>query len=375
MSGLHGIFVPLLGALVLFGCESAPSSELPGGGDLGSDAGSPADTGGTAPRLATQVGIRTADLTLRGTLEIPPRMDAERVPAVVLVHGSGPNSRDQPVEGQLALFFGFEIRVLKELSNQLVGNGFAALRYDKRTCGTFNQCANNDYPPATAQVTVDDFIADVEAAAEFLRQRPEIDPSRVFVVGHSQGGGLVPAVLERHPELAGGVMLAAPHRPIDALLQHQLDLSREILLENGVPPREVETALVGLTGLVEDLQGLRAGTHDGQPIAGAPDSFWRSWFDVGDRAPAAAAALDRPLLALGGTMDFNVPASEIALWQATFDTADPNPGHQAAVIDCVSHALNCIRQPDRTQIMPSDLGRSLHPALVDRMIEFLRSRL
>src|SRR3954468_15065612 len=75
---------------------------------------------------------------LQGTLTLPARDVGARVPAVVIVHGSGPMSRDGVMRGQIGLGFGFELPVYQRLAAALASHGFAVYRYDKRTCGSFN---------------------------------------------------------------------------------------------------------------------------------------------------------------------------------------------------------------------------------------------
>ncbi|MEZ4314925.1 MAG: hypothetical protein R3F14_43480 [Polyangiaceae bacterium] len=76
----------------------------------------------------------------RRPLSLPACPERARVPAVVIVHGSGPMSRDGVMRGQIGLGFGFELPVYKRLAEALTARGYAVYRYDKRTCGSFNDC-------------------------------------------------------------------------------------------------------------------------------------------------------------------------------------------------------------------------------------------
>src|SRR6185369_6762687 len=106
---------------------------------------------------------------LEGTLTLPARAEGERVPAVVIVHGSGPMSRDGIMRGQLGLSFGFELPVYKRLAEALTARGYAVYRYDKRTCGTFNGCTEHGpsmmpYSLVETAFATGELVGDAEAA-------------------------------------------------------------------------------------------------------------------------------------------------------------------------------------------------------------------
>jgi uncharacterized protein len=98
------------------------------------------------------------------------------------------------------------------LTEKLVNPGFAVLRVDDRGIGSSSGSA--DF------TTFDDAVADARAAVTALRSQPGIDPRRLFLVGHSEGG-LVAATVARGTPVAGAVMLAGPGCPIDELLHDQ----------------------------------------------------------------------------------------------------------------------------------------------------------
>jgi pimeloyl-ACP methyl ester carboxylesterase len=136
-----------------------------------------------------------AHVKLSGTLTAP--QDAASgpgpFPAVVLIAGSGPNTRDEPLMGH---------KFFLVLADWLTRHGIAVLRYDKRGTGA----SGGDYAKATTM----DFAADAEAAAAYLRGRPEIDPRRVGLIGHSEGGLIAPMVAVKDPKIAFIVLMAGP---------------------------------------------------------------------------------------------------------------------------------------------------------------------
>ena len=132
-----------------------------------------------------------------GTLAIPDDYKEGKLPAFVLVHGSGPNDRDENAD--LRLLFPkrkekfaeilksfnldpskLKLNVFNRMSSHLVKEGFIILRYDKRGVGK----SSGDYKKAGFK----DLIFDVHAAIKFLRSQPEVDSAKTVVLGHSEGG-------------------------------------------------------------------------------------------------------------------------------------------------------------------------------------------
>ena len=97
------------------------------------DGGAPTDPPPVAEVVSEDVSFPGPDFSREGTLLLPAEAASEVVPGIVLMHGSGPNSRNEPVAGQLNMTFGFTIEVFVELAEAFGDAGYAVLRYDKRT--------------------------------------------------------------------------------------------------------------------------------------------------------------------------------------------------------------------------------------------------
>lgn len=311
---------------------------------------------------------------LEGTLTLPAREEGERVPAVVIVHGSGPMSRDGVMRGQIGLGFGFQIPVYQRLADALADRGYAVYRYDKRTCGAFNDCSDGGFTsvPYTlleVEFATTEYVLDAEAALDAVAERPEIDPGRLFFAGHSEGGELVPVLLSDRPRVRAGVMLAPPFHTMTVVLEQQAERVRWSFTMAGQPER-AEAEGRELLAAAQALRQIERGTHLGAPILGQPPGLWESWIELARRAPDLARKLDRPLLVIGGSYDYNVAPSEIESWAKWLDGSSRAP-HRVRVIDCVTHALNCITQPDATRIRPDDIGRDISPEVLAEVSRFL----
>jgi pimeloyl-ACP methyl ester carboxylesterase len=265
--------------------------------------------------------------------------------------------------------FGFEIPVFAELAAALQENGWAVLTYDKRSCGPFNGCADNGYPLPDADLTIETFIDDARAGIAFLRARPEVDPGSISILGHSQGAQFVTLMLDEDPRLAKGIMVAGPYRPIDEITRAQLESTIELLGQMGME-RDEALALPAVTALVEmsdGLAGLRSG--NAEPVAGVSAQFWQSWFDLHERGLGAAARITQPLLVLNGEYDWNVPPVEAEAWGEYL--REVGADHELVIVPCITHALNCVSEPDPALITAGDIGGTVATEVIDAILRFL----
>ena len=151
---------------------------------------------------------------LAGTITLP--KDKNNVPAIVLVSGSGPQNRDEEIMGH---------RPFWVLADYLTNLGYAVLRYDDR--GTFD--SEGDFSAATTL----DFAGDASAAVYYLKKRPEVDSTKIVVVGHSEGGLIANILGASIPSLSGIVSLAGTSIRGDSILRIQTKLIAESTGGNG----------------------------------------------------------------------------------------------------------------------------------------------
>lgn len=233
---------------------------------------------------------------LPGTLTMP--VGEGPFPAVVLAHGSGPQDRDASI-GPNKLF--------RDIALGLASNGVAVLRYEKRS-RQFAQRMNE-----TAQVTVrEEVIDDVLAGIALLRRSERIDPSRVFVLGHSLGGMLVPRILDADPTLAGAMLLAGAVKPLE---QSIIEQTRYLLVADGQLTDDERDQLMAAERLAASVRALTpADVEKPASIGGAPASYW---LDLrGYDPPALASRLASPMLVLQGERDYQVTMTDFARWRA-----------------------------------------------------------
>ncbi len=156
------------------------------------------------PYTAEQVTYQNtaAGVTLAGTLTLP--RTAAPAPAVILISGSGPEDRDETIFGHKPFLV---------LADHLTRSGIAVLRVDDRGVGGSSG--------KTSESTSDDFAGDVQAGIAYLKTRKDIDPKRVGLIGHSEGGLIAPIVAVRSPDVAFIVLMAGPGLPGEEILYLQ----------------------------------------------------------------------------------------------------------------------------------------------------------
>ena len=215
-------------------------------------------------------------------------------PAVVLVHGSGPNDRDESIGPN---------KPFKDIAWGLASKGIVVLRYEKRT---------KQYPEQIATIlnfTVqDETIDDAIAAVNTLNESSFVDHSRIFTLGHSLGGMLAPRIGVQDHRIAGLMILAGPTRHLEDLM---LEQTRYLANLSGLNQSE---QLASLEQLVIKVKMLNISL--GEDILGAPKAYWA---DLATYDPVVTAeSLHVPLLILQGKRDYQVTMTDFARWNETF---------------------------------------------------------
>jgi uncharacterized protein len=271
------------------------------------DYSAPAD----APYRAEEVTVPTAaGHTLAGTLTRPLR--GGRVPAVVMITGSGPQERDQAIP----MVRGY--RPFREIADTLSRRGIAVLRLDDRGTGA----STGSFGGATSE----DLADDIRAAVAYLRARPDVDPRKIALVGHSEGGMIAPMIAADDPSLAAIVLIAGPAHTGRQVIDHQM--------------RQAVERTPGLTAEQQDSAHVAALEHWNELAESSP---WIRYFLEHDPLPVARRVQRVPVLILHGETDRQVTAEQAELLAAAFREAG-NRRVQVQVFPEVNHLL--LRDPD-----------------------------
>jgi uncharacterized protein len=285
-----------------------------------------------------EVTVGDGEWKLPGTLTVP--AGAGPFPAVVLVHGSGPNDRDETVGGA---------KVFKDLAEGLASRGIVVLRYEKRTLQHRARIA------AIAKFTVEEeTVEDAVKAIALLRSQAEVNPSRVFALGHSLGGYVAPRIAEQDGKLAGIVLMAGNVRPLEDLLVEQMNYM-------GITGKQLDNA----KALQANVKKLEPSDEDKPALGGLPASYW---VDLKGYDPAAAAKkLAIPMLILQGERDYQVTMTDFALWKTAVSSAK-------GVVMKSYPSLNHLFVAGDGKSLPAEYSKPGHvaPPVIDDIANFVK---
>ncbi len=238
---------------------------------------------------------------LPGTLTLPKSKGP--FTAVILVHGSGPHDRDETIGPN---------KPFRDIAWGLASNGIAVLRYEKRTKHYAEKMA-----AIQKNITVqDETIDDVLAAIASLKKIPLINKQRIFVLGHSLGGMLIPRIAQQDDKAAGFIVMAGSTiGPEDSIvnqykyifsLDGQIDEKEKPLLEAA----KRQAALI-------KSKDLTLKTPSSKLPLGVSAAYWldlRSHNTVKE-----ATSIDRPILILQGQRDYQVTMEDFNGWKKALD--------------------------------------------------------
>ena len=243
-----------------------------------------------------EVTIGTGEFALRGTLAMP--KEKGMVPAIVLVHGSGPNDRDETIGGN---------KPFRDLAWGLASKGVAVLRYEKRTLEHGKKLASIENFTVKEEV-----IDDAVSAVELLRKTEGIDAKRIFVLGHSLGGMLVPRIGKADTKIAGFIVLAGATRPVEDMILEQSNYL--VSLDGNVSEGEKKgiESFKKFAAQVKNLKPEDAATN--KIFFGAPASYYLDLRGY-NPPPEIAKQLKQPILILQGERDYQVTMVDFQNWR------------------------------------------------------------
>jgi len=245
----------------------------------------------------SELVVDAGDWPLPATLSTP--ATGGPFPAVVLVHGSGPQDQDETI---------FANKPFRDLAYGLASRGVAVLRYVKRT---------KEYPnrsTAGGSITLkEETVDDAVAAVALLKKTQGIDAKRIFVLGHSLGGMAIPRIGAADPAIRGFIMLAGSTRPIeDAIIQQMTYILSN---EPSMPQAKKDETLNAMKAKVAAVKDpkLSASTSARDLPLAIPAEYW---LDLRAYKPAEMAKqLKQPMLILQGERDYQVTMEDFNGWK------------------------------------------------------------
>jgi fermentation-respiration switch protein FrsA (DUF1100 family) len=247
---------------------------------------------------------KAGGITLAATLTVP--RGKGPFPAVLLIVGSGPHDRDESLMGHKPFLV---------LSDYLTRKGIVVLRADKRGVDK----STGDLTSATTA----DFATDAEAGVAYLKTRSEVDPRKIGLIGHSEGGIIAPMVAARNSGVAFIVLMAGTGVPGDQIIVEQLRLIEEAggaSKDKASGDAAKEGEVLTLVEKEKDIATLDKELHEKFVSAGMPEAqidasiktVTTPWFrDFLAYDPATALRkVACPVLVLNGEKDLQVPPAQ-----------------------------------------------------------------
>lgn len=244
-----------------------------------------------------EVVVGSGEWSLHGTLSVPDGQGP--FPALVLVHGSGPNDRDETIGPN---------KPFRDLAWGLASKGVAVLRYEKRTKEHASKLVALMGTLTVKEETIDDALA----AVALLRKTKGVDANRIYVLGHSLGGMLVPRIGKLDAGIAGFVVLAGVTRPLEDVM---LEQTTYIIGLKGSLTDADKKKLDEIRNQVDKVKSLKqSDVNSSELVLAAPPSYW---LDLrGYDPPEVARTLEHPMLVLQGERDYQVTMTDFERWKA-----------------------------------------------------------
>lgn len=286
--------------------------------------------------MEVELEIENGNVVLPATLTMPEEwLTSERkFAAVVFIHGSGPNDRDETLGPN---------KFFADLADSLTRHGIATLRYDKRTFV---------YKERTTEVSGGKLDYDTEitddalAAIRLLAMQNGIDPKRIYILGHSLGGRLVPRIAEKaNGQLAGAIAVAAPARPFETILMEQLQYVTSVQGQKEADAKKQYDQIIG--SLPKEYVAF---DHKYDPFR-------------------AAKSTTLPMLFMGGGNDYQVTDKDMALWKEKLQG-------RKKVDFWWGESLDHLMRPLAAKAVPADYLRKvpISGGFVDKVVAFINNQ-
>jgi len=244
--------------------------------------------------LGKDYNIISNKVELKGTLLIPTVNNLKKI--VILLHGSGPQDRDETIE---------ENKPFKDIAENLFHKGIASYRFDKRTFSnpeTFSDKSTID----------DEVVVDALNIIAHFKANPDFKDYEITVIGHSLGAYLLPRVAYKSNQISKIILLAGNARPLDQLISEQYDY---LYGEN--PSEDVKKEV---TKMKEQIAFLNSKEFNSEsPKEKLPlnlsAAYWKSLKEYNPLTEIQK--VKTPTLILQGERDYQVTMTDFNLWKKT----------------------------------------------------------
>jgi len=227
------------------------------------------------------------------SLLVPKQRPKKPAPAVFFLTGSGAQDRDEDTVGRA----GIKMSIFRHLAVSLAQAGIVSLRCDDRGIG--DSTGEGKIP------TLELLAADAAAMAAALRaEKGLVDPAKIGVIGHSEGGIVAPMVAGP-AKLRALVLMATPGRPMDQILAEQ---TARAMRQMGMAEADIAKENAHAATIYEAIRAGKPFPADTRDDEKKRVEAVRPWLESHLRHDpvAAAAKLTVPVLIAQGGKDIQV---------------------------------------------------------------------
>lgn len=272
--------------------------------DLTTGVGAAATTMNKQNFKEEEYNFKSGKYEIKGTLSYPSSLE-DKIPGVVLVHGSGSHDRDETV---------FLNKPFRDIAHYLSSKGIAVLRYDKRT---FTYKINRSVQEFKDITIKEEVIDDAVNAVKSLSSLSYIQKDEIYVIGHSLGAWCTPLIADILPSIKGVCLMAGNARPIDVIITEQMEYQfrlhvNQLLI---VSDEIIETKKNEINAYFDKIKNDEI--KDDEILAGFPvyPAYWKYWLTTDPIG--AIKNYKNKVLVLQGENDCQISMEDFRIWKNT----------------------------------------------------------
>ncbi len=306
-----------------------------------------------------EVTFKGDSVALTGTLFLPKNKAGQKVPAVLMI-AEFYSSREGTKVNKA------QHHSYRDLAIHLVERGFAVLRYDRRCTGT-SECNHQ----ATMAVAGDDGVGGVK----YLQERPEINPKKIFTLGHGDGS-FIAAAIAGHADVAGLIAVNAPGRNASKLLR---EWAKQRFQDRKTPAAEADKYMAHLEAIIQQLAAGGTRTEEVKvdpqddllaPLANSPDYAY-SW--LLDDPLGLFPSVSGSVLIVHGAKDRRIPTREASYIRDALQTGE-HKDFETHLLPDLDYFFK-VNKSAASYEADTDVARPLDPALLKLIDEWLAKKL
>lgn len=244
----------------------------------------------------------------------------KKYPCVIIIGGSGPIDKDATIGPN---------RIYKDFAWGLASKGVATLRFDKRTKAYFGKIMEQ-HKKGNYYTIEQEYLADLKELVNKVSKKNAIDPKRIYLMGHSQGAGLMPLFLKQNKKVAGAIMAAGNYTSLQDLMLYQFEYLKPLQAKT-----KADSALFDKMAVQANYAKI-LNLPNNYPNDSLPSMYPFSYWNYLNHLNLVSLAQNnkKPVLVIQGERDYQVPFSEYLKWKTTLIS---NPNYQFASFQKLNH--------------------------------------